>query len=184
MDDKQKRFMRQFQDHYFLTPPEQLIYDHFPKQDKWQLLTSPILKSQYEQLVYLRPAFFKTGLAIGSHSHYLIKTENQVVITLHAPTQTAISVQLLQGNYEVESSQTSIYHHDDKYDITVTFPHQGKYILRLFAKPQNAPGSYHWALDYRIIASRGMQADEQTVLPEQAFFDNGLKVDSHPYSFD
>jgi len=181
LDDKQKRFVRQFQDHYFLTPPEQLIYDHFPKQDKWQLLTSPILKSQYDQLVYLRPAFFKAGLGIGSHSHYLIKTENQVVITLHAPTQTAISVQLLQGNYEVESSQTSIYHHDDKYDITATFPRQGKYLFRLFAKPQNAPGSYHWALDYRIIASRGMQADEQTVLPEQAFFDNGLKVDSHPY---
>lgn len=181
LDDKQKRFVRQFQDHYFLTPPEQFIYDHFPKHAKWQLLKSPLLKYQYEQLVYLRPAFFKTGLAIGSHSHYVIKTDNQVTITLHAPVQTGITVQLLQDNYEVDKSQTSIHYRDNKYHITATFPQQGKYTLRLFAKPHNAPGSYHWALDYRIIANRGMQSDEQTVLPEQAFFDNRLKIDSHPH---
>jgi transglutaminase/protease-like cytokinesis protein 3 len=181
LDDKQKRFVRQFQDHYFLTPPEQLIYDHFPKQTKWQLLTSPISKSQYDRLVYLRPAFFKTGLAIGTHPYYVIKTKNQIKITLHAPRQTAITVQLLEDNYQVDQSHTTIHYHDDKYDITATFPRQGQYTLRLFAKPQNALGSYHWALDYRILASQGMQSDEQIVLPEQAFFDNGLTVDSHPH---
>jgi len=181
LDDQQKRFVRQFQAHYFLTPPEQFIYDHFPKQAQWQLLASPLLKSQYDQLVYLRPAFFNTGLAIGSHPHYLIKTENQIVITLHAPAQTAVIVKLLQGHYEVDKSHTSIHHHDDKYDITLTFPRPGKYTLRLFTKHQNAPGSYHWALDYSIIASQGMLADEQIILPEQTFFEYGLKVDSHPH---
>lgn len=34
-------FIRSYNDHYFLTPPQQFIYDHYPEDLKWTLLPSP-----------------------------------------------------------------------------------------------------------------------------------------------
>jgi len=181
LDEKAKRFVRQFQDHYFLTPPEQFIYDHFPKQARWQLLKPPISKSEYDKRVYLRPAFFRTGLTVGSHPQGTINTRNQVTIVLKAPKNAVLTAKLLLDNrYEVEQSHTAIRQKAGQYEIRVTFPRPGEYTLRLFTKRQSEPGAYRWALDYRIIASEGMADEEQAVSPEQIFFDTGLKVDSHP----
>ena len=181
LDEKKKRFVRQFQDYYFLPPPEQFIYDHFPKQAHWQLLKPSISKPEYDKLVYLRPAFFRTGLAVGSHSQGTIKTRNQVTIVLKAPENALLSAKLLLDNrYEVDKSHTAIRQKAGQYEIRVTFPRPGKHTLRLFTKRQSESGAYRWALDYRIIASEGMADEEQAVSPEQIFFDTGLKVDSHP----
>ena len=37
-----KRFAKDFNDYYFFTPPEQLIFSHFPLEEKWQALTPPV----------------------------------------------------------------------------------------------------------------------------------------------
>ena len=37
-------FDKVFKDHYFLTPPKQFIFDHFPVQSDWQLLSPTISK--------------------------------------------------------------------------------------------------------------------------------------------
>lgn len=183
LDEKKKRFIRLFQDHYFLTPPEQFIYDHFPKQTRWQLQQPPISKSDYDRQVYLRPAFFRTGLLVGSHPQGTIKTQNQIMITLRAPKEAALMGQLLLDNNEVDESHISIRKRVGQYEILTTFPRPGEYTLRLFTKRQNDKGAYRWALDYRIIASQSITTEEKAVSPEQIFFDTGLKVDSHPQRF-
>ena len=181
LDEKNKRFVHRFQAHYFLTPPEQFIYDHFPKDSKWQLLQPSISKADYDKRVYLRPAFFRVGLAIDSHPQGMIKARNKIVVTLRAPQEAAITAQLLQGRYELDKSHTAIQKKPGQYEISATFPRPGEYVLRLFTKRQDEPGAFHWALDYRIRASQGMQADVIPVSPDQAFFDTGLKVGSHPH---
>ncbi|MCK5522831.1 MAG: hypothetical protein KAI83_06820 [Thiomargarita sp.] len=183
LDEKKKRFIRLFQDHYFLTPPEQFIYDHFPKQTRWQLQQPPISKADYDRQVYLRPAFFRTGLLVGSHPQGTIKTQKEVMITLRAPKEAALMGQLLLNHNEVDESHISIRKRVGQYEILTTFPRPGKYTLRLFTKRQDEEGAYRWALDYRIIASQGITSEEKAVSPEQIFFDTGLKVDSHPQRF-
>lgn len=181
LDAKRKRFVRRFQAHYFLTPPEQFIYDHFPKNSKWQLLPSPVSKSEYDQWVYLRPAFFHYGLAIGSHSQGMINTNNQLTVTLRAPADVGLSAKLFRDNRALDRMHTSIQKQAPQQTIHVTFPQPGEYILRVFAKRLEEPGNFRWALDYRIIVSDGMLADKIPVAPEQTFIDAGLKVASHPY---
>jgi hypothetical protein len=180
LDDQKKRFIRRFQEHYFLTPPEQFIYDHFPKAAQWQLLQHPISKKDYDNLVYLRPAFFRMGLAIDSHSQGLISATNQLVVTLRAPETATVSAKLLQNQSELDESHLSIQKKPGQYDIRATFPRPGDYVLRIFTKPQPASGDFHWALDYQIQASQAMQAAQIPVSPQQVFFETGLKVDSHP----
>jgi hypothetical protein len=43
-----KRFVRQFTDFYFLATPDKLIWSHFPTDSKWQLLTPPVTRQQFE----------------------------------------------------------------------------------------------------------------------------------------
>ncbi len=180
LDEQKKRFIPRFQEHYFLTPPEQFIFDHFPKDSKWQLLQASITKADYDKLVYLRPAFFSVGLAIDSHPQGMIMATNEIVVTVRAPEEAAITAQLLQGSYKLDRSLIAVQKKPGLYEIRATFPRPGEYILRLFTKRQDEPGEFHWALDYRMRASQGMQAEQIPVSPNQAFFNTGLKVDSHP----
>ncbi len=181
LDNKEQRFVRQFEDYYFLTPPEQFISDHFPKESKWQLLESRLAKSDYDQRVYLRPAFFKNGLEIDSHQQGLIHTDNKIAVTLQVPADVFLLARVLQGGNKLDSSYTSILQKQAaQSEIHATFPGAGEYTLRIYAKPKQLAEkcTYRWALDYKIKASQGKSC--LPVLPKQAFIDAGLKADSHP----
>jgi hypothetical protein len=42
-----KRFIRDFNDYFFFTPPEQLVFSHFPVESQWQLLTPPVPAKEF-----------------------------------------------------------------------------------------------------------------------------------------
>jgi hypothetical protein len=44
-----KKFVKQFKPYYFLPPPDQLIFTHFPKDPKWQLLTKAISEKEFRE---------------------------------------------------------------------------------------------------------------------------------------
>ncbi|XP_014670774.1 PREDICTED: kyphoscoliosis peptidase-like [Priapulus caudatus] len=52
----------EYDDHYFLTDPDQFIYEFFPCQPEWQLLRHPLALQQFENLPFVRSLFFKYGL--------------------------------------------------------------------------------------------------------------------------
>ncbi|ELU11849.1 hypothetical protein CAPTEDRAFT_95468, partial [Capitella teleta] len=56
-----------YNDHYFLTNPEEFIYTHFPFKEKWQLLARPVTRLEFNELASLQPAFFRKGLRLKSH---------------------------------------------------------------------------------------------------------------------
>ncbi|PAV63800.1 hypothetical protein WR25_26309 [Diploscapter pachys] len=53
----------EYDDHYFMTDPEEFIYEFFPQQAEWQLLPRPISLSQFERIPFVRSLFFKYGLS-------------------------------------------------------------------------------------------------------------------------
>uniref|UniRef100_A0A0K0EKG5 LIM zinc-binding domain-containing protein n=1 Tax=Strongyloides stercoralis TaxID=6248 RepID=A0A0K0EKG5_STRER len=52
----------EYDDHYFMTDPEEFIYEFFPLDEEWQLLRKPITLQQFENLPFVRSLFFKYGL--------------------------------------------------------------------------------------------------------------------------
>ena len=52
----------EYDDHYFLTDPEEFIYEFYPLQSEWQLLRRPITLPEFEQLPFVRSLFFRYGL--------------------------------------------------------------------------------------------------------------------------
>lgn len=150
-------FVPSFQEHYFLTEPEQFVFDHLPVQPEWQLLDRPITAAQYADLVYLRAPFFLNRLAIRSHRRARIETGARLRVTLGAPDDVMLIARLVDGSDETDLGETRTFVQvaDGEATIDVALPGAGDYLLRLFAKRKDEEGSLHWALDYRITASAG-----------------------------
>jgi len=57
------RYVKVLTETFFLAPPEQLMFTHFPLNDAWQLQSTPHLtKAQFEAMPGLEPAFFHLGI--------------------------------------------------------------------------------------------------------------------------
>jgi hypothetical protein len=59
-------FRYEYDDHYFLTDPKEFIYEFFPLQPEWQLLSEPITLEDFEELPFVRSLFFRYQLAFPS----------------------------------------------------------------------------------------------------------------------
>jgi hypothetical protein len=56
-----KRFTKRFEDYYFLTSPEQLIFTHLPADATWQLLARPLSAAAFEAQPRPGKELFKLG---------------------------------------------------------------------------------------------------------------------------
>src|SRR5262249_35212157 len=56
-----KKFLKRYRDYYFLTPPEQLIFSHFPDDVRWQLLEPPVTQAEFEHWPKIRDELFALG---------------------------------------------------------------------------------------------------------------------------
>ena len=102
--NEDKKYVRKFDDHYFMTPPSEFIFDHFPDNSSWQLLSNPISKSEFEQLVYVKSEFFRYDLKIGSHLEGNVKTDKEMNISIFAPNDV-----LLIAGLEFADKNQSVY---------------------------------------------------------------------------
>lgn len=150
------RFIRRFEEHYFLTPPEQFVYEHLPDNPDWQLLETPISKAEIAGLPHLTPVFFKNGLEIGSHAQSVVQTDYQIAITLAAPAAVLLSARLKQNNEKLPRSLVFVQREGKQYQVDAVFPAAGDYILVIFAKSEADQEQYKCALDYKIEVSEGL----------------------------
>ena len=55
-------YVRQYNDFYFLTPPEQFIRDHYPEDQQWTLLDNPPVYREYNQSPFRYSGYLKAGI--------------------------------------------------------------------------------------------------------------------------
>lgn len=155
--DERMQFIRRFQEHYFLTPPDAFVFDHLPQDQRWQLLDRPVSAAEYADLAYLRPMFFVAGFRIGSHARARVAAEGRVIVTLGVtrPVQMMARVLPAGADRTLEGELAFVQVNAEEAQVHAGFPGPGDYLLRLFAKPEGAAGPLQWVLDYRVQASRG-----------------------------
>lgn len=60
---KGNRYIKVLTESYFLAPPEQMMFSHFPLDERWQLQSTPHLsKREFEMMPDVGPAFFRLGI--------------------------------------------------------------------------------------------------------------------------
>lgn len=55
-------YIKQYNDSYFLTPPEQFIRDHYPEDLQWTLLAEPPVYREFSQSPFRYSGFLKAGV--------------------------------------------------------------------------------------------------------------------------
>lgn len=146
----QQRFVREFDEAYFLTPPEQFIYNHLPEDSKWQLLSTPLSKTDFSALPYVHSKFFSYGLELGNNTQSVINAKGSLSMTFPVPRDTYLMARLSQGNVELAETFTSTRRSGNQYQINATFPNPGTYILSLFARKNSEFGMYDGVLEYKV----------------------------------
>lgn len=60
--DFDNQFVRRLDEHYFLTPPQDFIRDHYPENIEWALLDNPPDISEFKRMPFRTKSFVKYGI--------------------------------------------------------------------------------------------------------------------------
>jgi len=156
--DEQKGFMKKFQEYYFLTPPEKFIYDHFPDDERWQLVDHSLSMREFQNLPNLQAPFFEYGLILKSHQQNIIRGGDYLQIDFFTPDRVSLITQLEQDGRKLPEYLTFSQRKAGQFNIFVQIPDPGSYILKIYAKDISEPGEYRFAMEYKIEADHGKTA--------------------------
>jgi transglutaminase/protease-like cytokinesis protein 3 len=148
-----KAFEPKFNSYYFAIAPNQLIYSHYPAKEKWQLLSQPFAREDFERLPKVFSHFFKYNLDFVSHKTQSIQANGRLDVVINAPTDTLISARLLSDSSRLDDSYTFVQRQGNKIFISVTAPNAGNYELAIFAKNKQDSGNYYQAISYNLQSS-------------------------------
>jgi transglutaminase/protease-like cytokinesis protein 3 len=155
-------FQRKFNSQYFATPPQQLIYSHFPEESSWQLLPTVYNRQQFNSWPIVTPQFFRDGIKFVNQTSYNIQSSGMTSVILQIPSATQISAQLQQNNVIIQSHTPLIQTVNGQTIIQVSFPSAGTYDLLIFSKNKSDKNNFIHALSYRITANASGAATPKT----------------------
>jgi hypothetical protein len=176
---EEKRFVRRFESFYFLVPPEQLIFTHYPVDPRWQLLAESLTKDQFLSSPRVWPQFFEDGLALVSNTSGTITAKKEIVVEVAAPQDALLSASLRHAGERLPDLYTFVRRDGSAYEIRAAFPEAGEYTLTLYAKKASDEGPFWSALEYSVVASEGDPDHPGFPTVWQPFFDNRLSLVSH-----
>ncbi len=137
---------------YFLTPPEELVFTHFPLDPKWQLGERTVTLDEQKRLAYPRPEFFALGLSILALRAGMIPAPGgRFTARIGAPNDVVMSAVLASNGRQIARSNAS-ERQNGFYVFAFARIEPGLYRLTLFAKKRSDPGVYHEVLNYTVNA--------------------------------
>jgi hypothetical protein len=149
-----RSFHRAFDPHFFLTPPGEFIFDHFPEDEAWQLLDSPRSRTQFERSVHVKSGFYNLGLSLGTNTEGTLRADGEIVVRLGLTRPVTGVAALLKGERALDDRCAFVQNERNALVIRVMPPDTGVYSLRLFGRAAADAGPYGWVLDYRIESAR------------------------------
>lgn len=163
----QENIRYELDDYYFLVDPRQLIYTHYPEEERWQMLKKPYSLSDYEDLPPVKSLFFRYNLQLNTHQHAVIKCKDEFRLELNYQRYVGpgldftFSLQTEDGKEAVDGVKLSRYGlHEVTADQFALFylrapSAKDAYRLTIFARearPDNAAAgkTYSAVVEYKI----------------------------------
>ncbi|KAH3793457.1 hillarin-like [Dreissena polymorpha] len=135
--------VKHFNEYYFLTDPDALIYEAFPEQARWQLLSRQWDFSKFADVPYIQPAYFNLKVDIRSKfSGRLKSTDGECHIELACgdPSNMGMTYELfynhLESGHEIDANlQLNNYvllnRAGNRWDFGIRFPEAGVYKFQI-----------------------------------------------------
>jgi len=154
--DARERFVRNVDDYYFMPPPNEFIYGHFPNEAQWQLLKPAVTREQFDELIPVTSLFFREAIRPISHRKRTINAERTLEVILGARENLIFDAALLQDDTPVPDC-TFVQRDGEKITISVVFPRAGAYDLRILMKGKQEKGAFLSIMEYTVNAKEGKE---------------------------
>lgn len=150
-----REFIRRYSTAYFMPDPAEFIYSHFPENNKYQFLPSPLSFDEFRKQPFLREGFFEMRLEFAEKYNLVEKCGSEKILSLNVPSGVNMLASLYNNKGKEISGRTFVQKRDGKINIYVRFPSQGEYELILFASDKGAAEKYDGVANLKLIASEG-----------------------------
>ncbi|KAK5857782.1 hypothetical protein PBY51_011002 [Eleginops maclovinus] len=184
VDMEHESFVKRFDDFYFLTDPEEFIESHFPDEQRWQLLETPIPLEEFGRRVFKTSAFFTMGLRlIQPHQSHIVTDDGEANVSIGFSRSTTFNYEMTQhqdllhsGVSEQKESSNSSYglltvsHRSMK--LKLLPPAVGVYDVKVFARPVTATTPLVWVCSFSVECPVPRAMEE---IPENPFLSWGLQ---------
>ncbi|GMU51322.1 MAG: hypothetical protein AMXMBFR33_04680 [Candidatus Xenobia bacterium] len=154
VDYQSRRFTRKFNPYYFLVPPDQLIYSHFPKEKTWQLLSPPRSRAQVDSLPRVGSACFRFDIR-PRESRGTLKTDQGLKLKFRAASGVSLMAGLYRNGQELPDSHCLAQVDKDGWAVDVLFPAPGRYKVAIFGKDDPFAERFNYVMEYWVEARRG-----------------------------
>ncbi len=112
-------------EYYFLTNPETFISSHFPSDPRWQLLSPPVSKAEFDRYPKVHDGYFRFGFDPDFPRNGLIHTNETITLKLNHPA-TDVTFTCMAGQSGTSRSvplQTSRV--GNTYQLIMSIPQRG-----------------------------------------------------------
>jgi transglutaminase/protease-like cytokinesis protein 3 len=110
---------KKFSDTYFLLSPDKFIYNHFPEEATWQLLTTNMSRTTFSKLPFMYPGFFDLKIDEISNKDGQIKIRSKDTLTLQFKT-----------DQKIDSVNMELVNSKKRYSCSVSKLPSGNYTIK------------------------------------------------------
>ncbi|HPG40306.1 MAG TPA: transglutaminase domain-containing protein [bacterium] len=146
-------YIHEFNDYYFLTPPQELIATHFPDEPRWQLLETPTNQDIFEKNVFIKDVYFKHNIKIIKPDSGVIYTKGPFTVELSCPKDVQLLYTLEHGKNEILPLRACKVQYKNLVLISETLREPGEYLLKIFSRRKQESNISKLTLVYKIIVT-------------------------------
>lgn len=101
-------YIKQYNDFYFLTPPDQFILDHYPEDIQWSLLNDPPIYREFERSPFRYSGFLKAGITSHYPSKGVIDATIGDTVTIELKTKRELTDLFVSSSPFLDTNQVAI----------------------------------------------------------------------------
>jgi hypothetical protein len=175
-------FERKLDPFFFLPPPNEMIYHHFPENEKWQLLRTSAKLEQFMQLPHLRPAYFDFKIELISPRNQvylsLLPGRPYALVLIRAPPDVYLMADVKLTDEDIDGSHHVMYDkHKQLYRCYFAPSSIGKHKIMIYAKKGDSDiGEYQSALEFVLDVKQMPKNIVSFPRTWKKFFDLGLEI--------
>ncbi len=176
--NKKRQFVKRFSAFYFFPDPDEFIFTHFPSNYRYQLLLIPKSKEEFLDPLIRASEWFEYGLKAVSPRKSMIIDDKPFTIRIKTPDNVDLAVKLTQSLQTFDDSYTFVQRRDSISEISVNFPRNDVYMLKIFVKYKADSGLFNYAGEYWLDIRNMKRSAGVFPIPFKTFYDqNGYLYD-------
>lgn len=146
-DEKVRKFIKHYSDHYFLTDPKDFILSHYPTDKKWQLLDRPVSKRKFASYPYIWGGYFQNKVVAFAPKKGVINTYTGKTIEFRFRTDKNVKITSAAVHTDLQGKPVQVKARQMRRGVSFeyVFEKKGEYYISLALNSK-------YTIVYKVVA--------------------------------